>query len=85
MLINNAKVFRGGQFETGSIEFSKTITGFTPGPGIDVKGAYVVPALSMYTLTAPPGWTPATARRRRSPPSPGTIAATASLPSASPP
>lgn len=43
MLINNAKVFRGGQFETGSIEFSKTITGFTPGPGIDVKGAYVVP------------------------------------------
>lgn len=43
MLINNAKVFRGGHFETGSIEFSNTITGFAPGPGVDVEGAYVVP------------------------------------------
>ena len=43
MLINNAKIFRNGHFETGSIEFSNTIRGFAPGPGVDVEGAYVVP------------------------------------------
>lgn len=43
MLINNAKIFRNGHFELGSIEFSDTIIGFEPGEGIDAKGAYIVP------------------------------------------
>lgn len=43
MVINNAKLFRSGHFETGSIAFSEAITGFEPGEGADAKGAYLVP------------------------------------------
>lgn len=43
MKISNARVYRNGRFERGSIEFSDRITGFAGGDGIDARGAYIVP------------------------------------------
>lgn len=43
MRITNAKLFRDGRFQPGSIEFSNVVTGFEGGDGWDARGAYVVP------------------------------------------
>ena len=52
MIINNAKVYRNGHFESASIEFDSHIRSFSPGEGMDACGAYIIPALSTYTPTA---------------------------------
>ena len=53
IILNNAKIFRSGHFETGSIAFSRTISGFAPGQGVDVKGTHVVPGfIDVHTYGA---------------------------------
>ena len=43
MKISNARVYRNGRFERGSIEFSDKIQSLDPEGGEDVQGAYLVP------------------------------------------
>ena len=45
MIINNAKVYRNGHFESASIEFDSHIRSFSPGEGMDACGAYIIPGL----------------------------------------
>ncbi|MCD7748958.1 MAG: N-acetylglucosamine-6-phosphate deacetylase [Oscillospiraceae bacterium] len=43
MRINNARIFRNGRFQAGSIAFTDVISGFEGGSGWDAQGAYIVP------------------------------------------
>ena len=50
MIINNAKVYRNGHFESASIEFDSHIRSFSPGEGMDACGAYIC---LLYTSPSP--------------------------------
>ena len=44
MLIKNAKIYRNGKFENGSLSFGKKIEAFgAEGEGLDARGMYLVP------------------------------------------